>query len=259
MIAWVAWEKVTAEKERGGLDIGSLASFNLTLLQKWRWHFFYDVGDLWCNVIKAIHGEYEGLDSREISRVKIGCRSGETFRSDFKLSHGIGQGIHRFVGGGGVYEVESGGGVMLDNGMIVVGVFWVVTLSLLVTGDEAVKTGVMVLSWLLISIMGEVVSILTSTVVSVMSVLVLTVRNSALVLLMVANSCTLSIVSSSLISLSLAVDAASCSLCKVLVAISFATFLAMKAMDSLIDGGIVRWNESTIDNNRFEMVILLLN
>ncbi|GKC15531.1 hypothetical protein Tco_1012313, partial [Tanacetum coccineum] len=86
------------------------------------------------------------------------------------------------------------GGVMHDNGMIVVGVFWVVTFSLLVTGDEAVKTRVMVLSWLLISIMGEVVSILTFVVVSVMSVLVLAVRNSALVLLMVANSCALTIV-----------------------------------------------------------------
>ncbi|GKE72148.1 RNA-directed DNA polymerase, eukaryota, partial [Tanacetum coccineum] len=30
--AWVAWEKVIAEKERGGLRIGSLASFNLALL-----------------------------------------------------------------------------------------------------------------------------------------------------------------------------------------------------------------------------------
>ncbi|GKA97761.1 E3 ubiquitin protein ligase SINAT2, partial [Tanacetum coccineum] len=73
------------------------------------------------------------------------------------------------------------------------------------------------------------------------------VRNSALVLLIGANSCALAIVSSLLISLSLAVDAASCSLCKVLVATSFVTFLAMKATDSSIDGGIVRWNESTID------------
>ncbi|GKE81996.1 hypothetical protein Tco_1551996, partial [Tanacetum coccineum] len=40
-IAWVAWEKVIAKKERGGLGI-------------------------------AIHGEYGGLDSREISRVKTG-------------------------------------------------------------------------------------------------------------------------------------------------------------------------------------------
>nr|GEV94704.1 RNA-directed DNA polymerase, eukaryota, reverse transcriptase zinc-binding domain protein [Tanacetum cinerariifolium] len=69
-IAWVVWEKVIAEKERGGLGIGSLASFNLALLQKWRWRFFNVDGALWCNVVKAIHGEYEGLDNREISRVK---------------------------------------------------------------------------------------------------------------------------------------------------------------------------------------------
>ena len=57
----------------------------------------------------------------------------------------------------------------------------------------------------------------------------------------------LPVASSSLRSLSLAFNAACCSLCKVLTAISFARFLAMKAMDSSIDGGIVRRNESTID------------
>ena len=45
---------------------------------------------------------------------------------------------------------------------------------------------------------------------------------------------------------SLAFNAACCSLCKALTAISFARFLAMKAMDSSIDGGMVRRNESTI-------------
>nr|GEX81694.1 transposon TX1 putative 149 kDa protein [Tanacetum cinerariifolium] len=44
-IAWVAWEKMA---------------------------FSNDDGALWCNVIKAIHGEYRGLDSREISKVKTG-------------------------------------------------------------------------------------------------------------------------------------------------------------------------------------------
>ena len=69
----MAWEKVIAEKERGGLGIGSLASFNLALLQKWRWRFFNKEGPLWCNVIKVIHGEYGGLDSREVSKVKSGA------------------------------------------------------------------------------------------------------------------------------------------------------------------------------------------
>ncbi|GKF65061.1 hypothetical protein Tco_0188509 [Tanacetum coccineum] len=40
MIAWVAWDKVLASKDRWGLGIGSLASFNLALLQKWRWRFY---------------------------------------------------------------------------------------------------------------------------------------------------------------------------------------------------------------------------
>nr|GEV04481.1 hypothetical protein [Tanacetum cinerariifolium] len=67
------------------------------------------------------------------------------------------------------------------------------------------------------------------------------------VLLMRVDSRSLAVASSLLMRMNLVCDAASCSLCNVLIATSFGRFFAMKAMDSLIDGGIVRRNESTID------------
>ncbi|GKB82716.1 RNA-directed DNA polymerase, eukaryota, reverse transcriptase zinc-binding domain protein [Tanacetum coccineum] len=61
--------------DRGGLGIGSLASLNLALLQKWRWRFYKEKA-LWCRVIKAIHGEDGGISNQEDQRIKKGtwCR-----------------------------------------------------------------------------------------------------------------------------------------------------------------------------------------
>ncbi|GJZ75241.1 hypothetical protein Tco_0639706 [Tanacetum coccineum] len=56
--------------DRGGLGIGSLASLNLALLQKWRWRFYNEKEALWCRVIKAIHGEDGGISKREDQRIK---------------------------------------------------------------------------------------------------------------------------------------------------------------------------------------------
>ncbi|GJV59135.1 RNA-directed DNA polymerase, eukaryota, reverse transcriptase zinc-binding domain protein [Tanacetum coccineum] len=47
----------------GGLNIGSLKSFNLALLQKWRWRWFSFPNALWVKVIKAIHGQEGGFDT----------------------------------------------------------------------------------------------------------------------------------------------------------------------------------------------------
>nr|GEV60249.1 reverse transcriptase domain-containing protein [Tanacetum cinerariifolium] len=46
-----------------GLNIGSLKSFNLALLQKWRWRWFSFPNALWVKVIKAIHGQEGGFDT----------------------------------------------------------------------------------------------------------------------------------------------------------------------------------------------------
>ena len=36
--------------------MGSLSSFNKTMLFKWRWRFFHNPNALWVSVIKTIHG-----------------------------------------------------------------------------------------------------------------------------------------------------------------------------------------------------------
>ncbi|GJU12013.1 RNA-directed DNA polymerase, eukaryota, reverse transcriptase zinc-binding domain protein [Tanacetum coccineum] len=46
-----------------GLNISSLKSFNLALLQKWRWRRFSFPNALWVKVIKAIHGQEGGFDT----------------------------------------------------------------------------------------------------------------------------------------------------------------------------------------------------
>ncbi|GJZ74184.1 hypothetical protein Tco_0638330 [Tanacetum coccineum] len=73
-IAWVAWDKVLASKDRWGLGIGSLTSFNLALLQKWRWRFYNESEAIWCRVIKAIHGDQGGVVSRN-ERIRSGTWS----------------------------------------------------------------------------------------------------------------------------------------------------------------------------------------
>nr|GEU51935.1 RNA-directed DNA polymerase, eukaryota, reverse transcriptase zinc-binding domain protein [Tanacetum cinerariifolium] len=58
-LAWIKWHNVLSSFKKGGLNIGSLKSFNLALLQKWRWRMSFNPQYLWVKVIKALHG-YEG-------------------------------------------------------------------------------------------------------------------------------------------------------------------------------------------------------
>nr|GEU90858.1 putative RNA-directed DNA polymerase, eukaryota, reverse transcriptase zinc-binding domain protein [Tanacetum cinerariifolium] len=63
-MAWVRWDQALASHEKGGLNIGSLKTFNLALLQKWRWRFSTNPNLLWVKLIKAIHGFKAGFDGR---------------------------------------------------------------------------------------------------------------------------------------------------------------------------------------------------
>ena len=54
-MCWVAWKVILAEKEKGGLGVGSLSSLNLSLLAKWIWRFKRDPNTLWRNVINGLH------------------------------------------------------------------------------------------------------------------------------------------------------------------------------------------------------------
>ncbi|KAJ9560860.1 hypothetical protein OSB04_006020 [Centaurea solstitialis] len=58
-ICWVAWNKVMAEKEYGGLNIQSLKVKNLALLAKWLWRFLTTGDALWKSVIMELHGSLE--------------------------------------------------------------------------------------------------------------------------------------------------------------------------------------------------------
>ncbi|XP_076946011.1 putative mitochondrial protein AtMg00310 [Bidens hawaiensis] len=54
-IPWVKWKLGIANKENGGLGIGSLKNSNLALLYKWRWRFVNSPNSLWVRVIKSIY------------------------------------------------------------------------------------------------------------------------------------------------------------------------------------------------------------
>ncbi|XP_071712264.1 uncharacterized protein [Rutidosis leptorrhynchoides] len=58
---WVKWDLAMAAFEKGGLNIGSLKSFNLALLCKWLWRLKVCNDSLWSKVIVAIYGSSSGL------------------------------------------------------------------------------------------------------------------------------------------------------------------------------------------------------
>ncbi|XP_071695740.1 uncharacterized mitochondrial protein AtMg00310-like [Rutidosis leptorrhynchoides] len=67
-MAWVKWDLILASHEKGGLGIGSLNSFNLSLLLRWQWRLVNNPNALWVRVIKEIHGVHSGFSGR-------GCRT----------------------------------------------------------------------------------------------------------------------------------------------------------------------------------------
>ncbi|KAJ0917796.1 putative RNA-directed DNA polymerase [Helianthus annuus] len=54
-MSWMAWEKVIAPMEYGGLGFGSLRDANLAMLSKWWWRFKTDKDGLWRRVVWSIH------------------------------------------------------------------------------------------------------------------------------------------------------------------------------------------------------------
>ncbi|GJR41094.1 putative RNA-directed DNA polymerase, eukaryota, reverse transcriptase zinc-binding domain protein [Tanacetum coccineum] len=59
---WIKWSNVMASFDKGDLGIGSLKSFYLTLLQKWRWRFASNLSSLWVRLIQALHGQEGSFD-----------------------------------------------------------------------------------------------------------------------------------------------------------------------------------------------------
>jgi len=60
-IAWIKWETVCLPKEKGGLGIKDINSFNLALPGKWKWNLFQNHSDLWARVLESKYGGWRNL------------------------------------------------------------------------------------------------------------------------------------------------------------------------------------------------------
>ncbi|GJU30484.1 putative RNA-directed DNA polymerase, eukaryota, reverse transcriptase zinc-binding domain protein [Tanacetum coccineum] len=67
-IAWVKWSNVLSSFDKGGLGVGSLKSFNFSLLKKWRWRLYSNPHALWVKILKSLHGYEGGFD-------QVGCKT----------------------------------------------------------------------------------------------------------------------------------------------------------------------------------------
>ncbi|GJS04719.1 hypothetical protein Tco_0321227 [Tanacetum coccineum] len=56
--------RMAASFDKGGLGVGSLKDFNISMLLKWRWHHLSSLSSLWVKVVKSIHGDEKGIDLR---------------------------------------------------------------------------------------------------------------------------------------------------------------------------------------------------
>lgn len=72
-ITWIAWDKISTSKERGGLGIGSLKAQNIAMLGKWWWRFKANPNSTWAVVIKSIYGDDGGFSRPSVARRKSGC------------------------------------------------------------------------------------------------------------------------------------------------------------------------------------------
>lgn len=54
-INWVAWDRIIAPREVGGLGLGSIKALNIALLAKWWWKLKNSPNSLWSKIINGIH------------------------------------------------------------------------------------------------------------------------------------------------------------------------------------------------------------
>ncbi|GJV08741.1 hypothetical protein Tco_1346397 [Tanacetum coccineum] len=53
-LAWIKWSTILVSLDKGGLGVGSLKAFNISLLLKWRCRLLKSPSALWVKVLKAI-------------------------------------------------------------------------------------------------------------------------------------------------------------------------------------------------------------
>ena len=61
-IAWVSWKEVCQPKEKGGLGIKDLKTFNSALLTKWCWDLFHKQEELWAKILISKYGGWRALE-----------------------------------------------------------------------------------------------------------------------------------------------------------------------------------------------------
>ena len=55
-IAWLKWETICLSKEKGGLGIKDIRSFNKALLGKWRWDMLKQNKELRARILNSKYG-----------------------------------------------------------------------------------------------------------------------------------------------------------------------------------------------------------
>lgn len=61
-IAWVKWRMVCLPKDKGGLGIKDIKTFNTALLGKWRWELFQQPDEPWARVLFSKYGGWRSLE-----------------------------------------------------------------------------------------------------------------------------------------------------------------------------------------------------
>ena len=61
-IAWVNWKEVCQPKDKGGLGIKDLKTFNSALLAKWCWDLFHKQEEPWAKILISKYGGWRALE-----------------------------------------------------------------------------------------------------------------------------------------------------------------------------------------------------
>jgi len=61
-IAWVSWKEVCQPKDKGGLGIKDLKTFNSALLGKWCWDLLHKQEELWAKILLSKYGGWRALE-----------------------------------------------------------------------------------------------------------------------------------------------------------------------------------------------------
>ena len=61
-IAWVKWRMVCLPKDKGGLGIKDIKTFNTALLAKWRWEMFQQPGEPWARILVSKYSGWRSLE-----------------------------------------------------------------------------------------------------------------------------------------------------------------------------------------------------